>query len=302
MKRFKTVSFLGLLTASFLAVAPTQAQETNPLFTQEKVKNFMPHMTWLEVEGALTRTDVALIPVGSIEQHGKHLPLGTDSYAAMEACKLIAQRADALVTPVVLSGISAHHLGFPGSLALSPETFEQVIFETAQNLIHHGIRKIAIYNGHGGNGASVANVITRINNSTVATAVDLGQLELPAVESPYDAPAFDWHAGVGETSWMLYLTPQLVQMSAAENPVLTFPPDAQRVRETMTGGNLDMLLSAYMFRPEPTGKQAASHQISSNGVFTTGDVNTASAAQGRFRFEHLVEAAALFINEWNGKR
>ena len=302
MKRTKTEVLLGLLAASFFVSVPTLAQETNPLFTQDKVRNFIPHMTWLEVEEALTRTDVALIPVGSIEQHGKHLPLGTDSYAAMEACKLIAQRADALVTPVVLAGISAHHLGFPGSLTLSPETFEQVVFETAQALIHHGIRKIAIYNGHGGNGASVANVITRINNSTVATAVDLGQLELPSVESPYESPAFDWHAGVGETSWMMYLTPQLVQMSAAENPVLTFPPEAQEARETMSGGNLDLLLGAYLFRPEATGKQAASHQISSNGVFTTGDVTTASAAQGRFRFEHLVEAAAQFVNEWNGKR
>jgi hypothetical protein len=57
-----------------------------------------------------------------------------------------------------------------------------------------------------------------------------------------------------------------------------------------------------MFRPEATGKQAASHQISSNGVFTTGDVHTASAAQGRFRFENLVDAAAQFINQWNGRR
>jgi len=91
-------------------------------------------------------------------------------------------------------------------------------------------------------------------------------------------------------------------MDAAENPVLTFPPDAQKARETMSGGDLEMLLSAYLFKPEATGKQAASHEISSNGVFTTGDVHTASAAQGRFRFEHLVEAAAQFINEWNGKR
>ena len=302
MKRSSALLAVVVLTSFCLTFTPAEAQDTNPLFTQAKVRNFLPHMTWPEVEEALTRTDVALIPVGSIEQHGRHLPLGTDSYAAMEVCKLVAQRADALVVPVLLSGLSAHHLGFAGSLTISAETFEQVIFETAQALIQHGIRKIAIYNGHGGNRASVAAVITRINNSTVATAVDLGQIDIPAVESPYAAPAFDWHAGVGETSWMLYLTPQLVQMSAAENPVLTFPPEAQEARETMEGANLDMLLSAYLFRPEATGKQAASHQISTNGVFTTGDITIASAAQGRFRFENLVEAAAQFINEWNGKR
>ncbi len=302
MKRQAYVSALALVFTAVLVCVPVHGQGTNPLFTEVKVKNYLPHMTWPEVEEVLTRTDVALIPIGSIEQHGRHLPLGTDIYAATEFCKLVAQRADAIVAPVVLAGLSAHHLGFAGSLTLSPETFEQVLYETVEALIHHGIRKIGFYNGHGGNRASMANVITRINNSTVATAVDLGQVDVPAADSPYETPAFDWHAGVGETSWMLFLTPQLVDMGAAENPVLTFSPGAEAARESMSGGNLDMLLSAYLFRPEETGKQAASHQISTNGVFTTGDVHTASAAQGKFRFDRFVEAAAQFVNAWNGKR
>lgn len=293
---------VGYSVVSLVFSVGVEAQETNPLFTEQRVKNYLPHMTWPEVEETLTRTDVALIPIGSIEQHGRHLPLGTDSYAAIELCKLVAQRADAVVVPVVLAGLSAHHLGFAGSLTLAPQTFEQVLFETVESLIYHGIRKVAFYNGHGGNRASMANVITRINNSTVATAVDLGQVEVPPVESPYESPEFDWHAGVGETSWMMFLTPPLVQMSAAENPVLTFSPGAEAARQTMSGGNLDMLLSAYLFRPAATGKQAASHQISSNGVFTTGDVHTASAAQGKFRFDLFVEAAAQFVSAWNGKR
>jgi len=302
MKRLMVFVVVGVAVAPLLIPGNAQAQETNPLFNEQKVENYLPHMTWPEVEELLTRTDVALIPIGSIEQHGRHLPLGTDIYAATEFCKLVAQQADALVVPVVLAGLSAHHLGFAGSLTLSPETFEQVLFETVESLIQHGIRKVAFYNGHGGNRASMANVITRINNSTVATAVDLGQVDLPAVDSPYESPAFDWHAGVGETSWMMYLTPPLVDMSAAENPVLTFSPGAEEARAKMSGGNLDMLLSAYLFRPEVTGKWAASHQISSNGVFTTGDVTTASAAQGKFRFDTFVEAAAQFVNAWNGNR
>ena len=297
MKRSLTLSLASLLVALSFA-PPLTAQDTNPLFTQEKVKNYMPHMSWLEVEEALTRTDVALIPVGSIEQHGKHLPLGTDFLAAQEACKLIAQQTDVLVVPVVMAGLSAHHLGFPGSLTLSPETFEQVIFETVEALIHHGIRKIAFYNGHGGNSASVANVINRINNTTVAAAVDLGEIDLPPRQSPYPTPALDYHAGVGETSWMLFLTPQLVQMSRAENPTLTLPPQAQAAMETMTGGNASLAAGTYLFRPEKTGKMAASHQISSNGVFTTGDITTATAAQGKFRFDQVVEGAVRFIEEW----
>ncbi len=286
------------LSPTLLISSGASAQETNPLFTQEKVKNYLPHMSWLEVEELLQRTDVALIPVGSIEQHGKHLPLGTDFLAASEACKLIGQKTDVLVAPVVMAGISAHHLGFSGSLTLSPATFEQVIYETAEALIHHGIRKIAIYNGHGGNTASVANVITRINNTTVASAVDLGDIEFPSVDSPYPAPTIDSHAGVGETSWMLYLTPQLVNMARAENPILTPSPQAQAATEGMTGRNAGLVASTYLFRPVGTGKQAASHEISSNGVFSNGDLADSSAAQGKFRFDNLVEGAVRFIEEW----
>jgi len=297
MKRSLTLSLASLLVALSFA-PPLTAQNTNPLFTQDRVKNYLPHMSWLEVEEALTRTDVALIPVGSIEQHGKHLPLGTDFLAAQEACKLIAQQTDVLVVPVVMAGLSPHHLGFPGSLTLSPQTFEQVVYETAQALIHHGIRKIAIYNGHGGNSASVANVITRINNTTVASAVDLGEIELPAVESPFPSVDIDSHAGVGETSWMLFLTPQLVQMSRAENPTLTPPSQAQAAMATMTGGNASLVASTYLFRPEKTGKMAASHQISSNGVYSSGDITTSTAERGKFRFDQLVEGAVRFIEEW----
>ena len=299
MKRSLTLSLATLIVALSLA-STIAAQDTNPLFTQEKVKNYLPHMSWVEVEALLERTDVALIPVGSLEQHGKHLPLGTDFLAAQEACKLIAQRTDALVVPVVMAGLSAHHLGFAGSLTLSPETFEQVIFETVESLIQHGIRKTAFYSGHGGNSASLANVITRINNFTQASAVNLADIELPPAEVSFPSPAMDFHAGVGETSWMLYLTPRLVDMGAAENPVLSLPAAAQAAFETMTGADASLVAFTHMFRPVESGKRAASHEISSNGVFTTGDLADASVARGKARFDQLVEGAVRFIEEWKG--
>jgi len=127
--RSRPIAFVAVLPLAFglgLSLAAS-AQETNlnPLFTEKKVKNYLPHMTWPEVEEALKRTDVVIIPVGSIEQHAKHLPLGMDSYGAVETCKLIAQRAEAVVAPVVLAGLSSHHMGFPGTITLTPETFRR---------------------------------------------------------------------------------------------------------------------------------------------------------------------------------
>jgi creatinine amidohydrolase len=275
-----------------------QSSVTNPLFSEDKIKNYLPHMSWMEVEEALERTDMVIIPVGSIEQHGKHLPLGTDSYGAIEASKLIAQKTEVLVAPVVLAGLSEHHMGFPGTITLKPETFEAVILDAAQSLIHHGFTKIMIYNGHGGNTTSVKNVIQRINQTTAATAVFLNELELSEEEEPEPRIPYDWHAGEGETSYMLYLTPSLVVMSRAEKPVLTFPPVVQKIQESGGDPNLQLVQDAHLFRPKATGKNASSREMSKIGVFTSGDPNDATAEKGRKRTERMIEAAVDFIEAW----
>src|SRR3982750_1703146 len=86
------------------------------LVREEKVRNFLPHMTSPEVRDLLTRTDMALIPVPSIEQHGPQTPTGTDFYAGIEEAKLIAQRTDILVAPVLLAGQSPYHMELPGTI------------------------------------------------------------------------------------------------------------------------------------------------------------------------------------------
>ena len=292
------LSMLALFTGG-MALANPQEGATNPLFKEDKIKNYLPHMSWLEVEEALKRTDMAIIPVGSIEQHGKHLPLGTDIIAVTERAKLIAQETDVLVAPAVVVGLSEHHLGFPGSLTLTPATFEAVLYEVAQSLMHHGIDKIMIYNGHGGNSISVTNVVQKINQTTSATAVFLNEITLPPEANPEPPIPFDSHAGESETSTMLYLAPSLVDMSRAEKPVLTFPPVAQRVAENIENEpNLRLVRGANMWRPETTGKRGSTREMTNNGVFTTGDPNNGTAERGRRSSQRFIKGAVKFINEW----
>lgn len=283
-------------------MASAQDADVNPLFSEKKVKNYLPHMTWPEVEEALKRTDVVIIPVGSIEQHAMHLPLGTDSYGAIETCKLIAQKAEALVAPVVLAGLSSHHMGFPGTITLTPETFEAVVYETALSLIQHGFRKILIYNGHGGNAVSVANIIQKINQTTPATALDLEKVQAPRKEPLYPPIPFDVHAGVSETSGALYLFGSLVDMSKVENPVLTFPPHLLRFMEmSKTDPAFNEVVSNTWFRPLETGKITSTREMTNTGAVTTGDIKTATAERGRKELEDFVAAAAKFIEEWRKK-
>ena len=290
---------LVLAVAAIHVAAMAQNPDANPLFSEKKVKNYLPQMTWVEVEQALTQTDAVIIPLGSIEQHGRHLPLGTDTYEAVETAKLIAQKADVLVAPVVIAGLSPHHLGFPGTITLSPETFEAVVFETAQSLIRHGFRKILIFNGHGGNNVSVANVIQKINQTTLAAAFDLGRIEVARKEPLYPQIPWDVHAGVEETSMMLYLAGSLVDMSKAVNPKLSFPPDvAQMDALGKSDPAMAKLAEDMRFRPLETGKKTSTREMTDTGSVTTGDIRTATAERGRRELEGFVDAAAKFIEAW----
>ena len=114
-----------LRSTFFLMIGLTSMQlaaQSNPLWTQQKVKNYLPHMTAPEVEALLEKTDMVIIPVASLEQHGNHLPIGTDFINGVERCKLIAQERDILVSPVLMVGQSPYHMGFPGTITLSAET------------------------------------------------------------------------------------------------------------------------------------------------------------------------------------
>jgi len=298
MKHQVSVIITALVLIMLISTGFCQ-NDVNPLFKETKIKNYLPHMSWPEVEKALRSTDMVLIPVGSIEQHGKHLPLCTDIYAANEICKLIAQETDVLVAPAVFGGISEHHMGFPGTITLSPTTFEMVVFETAQSLIRHGIRKVLIYNGHGGNSTAVQNIIYRINHTTPATAVLLSGISVPEESVSEETILFDLHAGVGETAYMLYLTNSLVDMTKAEKPVLTFPPEVEKMYYRMEQEpNLQAVASAKIFLPKQIMKNSSTREMTNNGVVTSGDPNDATVEMGRKRAERFIKAAVKFIEEW----
>src|SRR5262249_29382170 len=164
---------LPLAVVVILCMPAPVAAQTNPLWTEQKVKNFLPHMTWPEVRDLLTRTDMVLIPMPALEQHGLHGPIGTDYYSGVERSKLIAQRTDILVAPILYVGQSPYHMAFPGTIALSAETLQRVYVEAAQSLISHGFRRILLYASHGGNQYLASYVADRLNQETAAVAVDL---------------------------------------------------------------------------------------------------------------------------------
>ena len=113
-------------------------------------------LSWREVEEYLSRSQLVLIPVGSTEQHGPNGLIGTDAICAETIAREAGQRLGALVAPTVSYGMSLHHMVFPGTVSLRPETLIAVIHDLVTSLFAHGFREFLFVNGHGGNTASGA--------------------------------------------------------------------------------------------------------------------------------------------------
>jgi creatinine amidohydrolase len=299
-----------LLLAVIAALTPAGAgAQTNPLWREEKVKNYLPHMTWPEVRDLLIRTDLAIIPVPSLEQHGLHAPIGTDFYSGIERAKLIAQRTDVLVAPILFAGQSPYHMDFPGTVTLSAETMQRVYFEGAQSLIRHGFRRILLLNSHAGNQYVTRFVIDRINQETSCIAVDLGDgaetmTAAPQAATPSRMPPFDRHGGVNETSGALYLFPSLVTLDKAEKAALTLTPSLGRMLPEVKNGDAaaSLVFLAEGLKPKETGKGTSAAEMSSTGVWSERDPREATAEQGRRSTDSFVDSAVRFIEHWKQLR
>ena len=228
-------------------------------------------MTVPEVEALLAKSDMVIIPLGSLEQHGDHLPIGTDFINGVERSKLIAQERDILVAPVLMVGQSPYHMGFAGSITLSATTIIQVHLEAVQSLIKHGFKRFIIMNAHGGNRAITTLLVDQINQTTAGIAVEYGAAIAPFMQ-PGNQPAstvLDRHGGTGETSRSLYLMPSLVQIDKAVAAELTLPEHLRAMLPEVIAGDPTalMLFLAEGLKAEETGKHTSSAEMSTTGVW-----------------------------------
>ena len=298
--------FVAALALSLLATIPAWAQATNPLWQEGKVKNYLPHMTWPEVRDLLTRTDMVIMPVASLEEHGHQGPIGTDFLNGLERAKLVAQKTDVLVAPILFPGNSPYHMAFPGTITLPAETIQLVYFQAAQSLIRHGFKRFLILNSHGGNQAISRYIVDRINQETAGIAVELGEAAEPFVKrsTRQEPRAFDRHGGVNETSASLYLTPNLVNIGAARTAPLTLKPHLQQMLEQVVAGDptATRVFLAESLKAEETGKGTSTREMTETGVWSQRELTAASADRGREEAESFVAAATAFIERWKQLR
>jgi creatinine amidohydrolase len=163
---------------------------------------------------------VAVVPVGAVEQHGPHLPLGTDhllAEALAERGAAQAQTARVYLMPTLSLGVSEEHHDWPGTLTLETEQMIAALMAVARGVASAGIAKLVFINGHGGNIPALHTAVRRARIRHDLFASTLGWMALGIGDHPEGARIDDIHGGFLETAAMLHLHPDLVDMGEARD-------------------------------------------------------------------------------------
>jgi len=182
-------------------------------------------MVWPEVESALENgTKTAIVAVGSIEQHGPHLPLNMDTLDGDELSRRIATKlSDALAAPTIRPGCSGHHMEFPGTITVPPETLMDIIRSYCRSLDEHGFESIVLVPTHGGNFGPVKTVAPDIAREIEATVIPLADLDehMQLLNEGLDEAGIEYeqdviHAGAAETAMILAIDEGFVRTENIE--------------------------------------------------------------------------------------
>lgn len=179
--------------------------------------NLLAEMSWEQVEEYLKRDDRIILPLGAMEQHGRHLGLGTDHFEAEAIARGVGERSQVAIAPTLNYGMSHAHLSFKGTMSLRPTTLISVLEDLLRSLYRHGFRRILVVNGHGGNSAALESALHQVADDLPGLQTKIFQWwtdqESYSVITNVLGPQQGSHATDGETSFMLAIRPNAVKMN-----------------------------------------------------------------------------------------
>ena len=256
----------------------------------------LPSRHWTELTttdfvGADMTTCVAVLPVAAVEQHGPHLPLGTDAFIMQgyldRVLAVLPADVPALFLPIQNCGASIEHGDFPGTLSLSAQAALVAWRDIAGSVLRSGCRKLVIVNAHGGN-LSVIDILAHELRASHGLLVAMASWQRFGYPAGLFTPAeltHGIHGGAVETSLMLAFRPDLVRMGEARDAVPTSVAMESRFAQLRAG--------------RPTGFGWMAQDLSPSGVAGNATVATAAigeacAAQGAAAFIELLRDVAAF--------
>ncbi len=187
---------------------------------------------WPDLCAYFDEESLAIVPLGSTEQHGPHLPEGTDHLIAEGLAREAADRTGFLCTPTVTIGVSPHHRQFPGTTWVDPPAFRAYVESLSRNLAYHGIDRIVYVNAHGGNVPHLREVGRRLHAEEVVYAIEwMWDESIPELVDElfeHNGP----HGGPKETAMIMHLAGELVHddrlAEARDSGLAEFGPETGR--------------------------------------------------------------------------
>lgn len=248
--------------------------------------------SWPEIRDAVAQDRVAVLPVGTVEQHGPHLPLVTDVLTAAEMSRRAVERVSekAILLPPVYYSFNEHHMDFPGTIAVEGETVIRYVTDIGVSLARHGFRKVLLVNGHGSNVPFLDIAARKITVQTEAICAMVSWWSLIPKSVISELRESEYPGGMAhgcelETSVLLYLRPDLVQFEKAER---------------------DMHFSSSEFfywdleQPSPVAFQEWFSRYSKTG--TVGDPTKATKAKGEQFVNAVVDRMVALIQEFRERK
>ena len=173
----------------------------------------LANMTWLQARDYFQKNDIVLLSVGSIECHGKHLPLGTDTLIPQKLLELIEPLTDVAIAPIIPFGACDSQIEYPGTVSLGQDTLYAVFTKLTQGYRAHGARRFVVLNGHGGN----VPVLDRVSLDLARQGCLLAQMNWWLMAWDLDPAWKGGHGGAEETAGVLAVDPTLVDWSQVED-------------------------------------------------------------------------------------
>lgn len=247
-------------------------------------------LSWPEINDAVEAGRIPVLPVGSVEQHGHHLPLKVDWFCAASVVEEAARRSNGrlLAMPPVHYGYCRHVMDFPGTIAVHPMNLINFCLDITKSVAYHGFKKVIIVNGHGSNRHLLELVARRTALETDAVCAIVNWWDLLLAEPDFNSrwresvyPGGCGHAGELETSMLLHLDPEAVR----------------RDRITDNVGKGTAFHWTDLFAQGPVSIPGYHSQGTETGV--SGQPSLATEKKGEAAFEGAVRLLLAFADEFD---
>jgi creatinine amidohydrolase len=243
-------------------------------------KFLIEEMTPEEITEALKQVDTVVVPLGTVEQHGPHLPVGTDTIIPITVAKRLAEKIKVLVAPPIYYGNSLSMSDMKGVFTVTPDSLANLLLDLCKSFAKQGFKKIVFLNGHGGNEQVLSFIGQKARIETGALIVRIDWWHIIDEDILKICESAVAHADEGETSMMLACRPDIVNMKKA-----TKDDTSEKLTKTLMGGKSKNVPPVFV----PFTKWSKTGLI--------GDATKASKAKGEKIMKAVVDKIVHFLKQ-----